>query len=476
MQITQLSAESLSALIHRREISCREVMEAYLNRIDALNPLINAIILRRDREIVLKEADSADAALKAGISYGWMHGFPQAIKDLSQVAGLKTTRGSLAYQDNVATIDDTHVARIRSAGAIIIGKTNTPEFGLGSHTYNTLHGRTRNPYNLDKSAGGSSGGAAAALAAHMLPVADGSDMMGSLRNPAGFCNIVGFRPSFGRVPSGPQISYNNMLSAYGPMGRNVNDTARLLAIQSGFSANDPNSLANEDLSLTDQYNANKTLVGFLGDMNGHLAMENGMMDILQSSLTVMTKMGCNVEAVDMHFDLENLWTGWINLRSWSVATANAALYENEEKRKLLKPEAIWEIERGLKMSGSTVANAINTRNQWLTYLLSLFERYHYLVLPTAQVFPFDVNINWPAKIAERDMDTYHRWMEVVIPTSMAGLPAISLPAGFSVDGLPAGVQIIGCPRGDRELMQFAKAFETARGPIDRPLDQRLSAL
>ncbi|WP_430512295.1 amidase family protein [Pannonibacter phragmitetus] len=267
--ITSLSAVQLSAAIHERQVSCVSVMEAYLERIGRINPLINALIYLRPAKDLLEEARACDRELADGHSRGWMHGMPQAVKDLAEVKGLPCSWGSPLFPGYVSPADSIHVARVRAAGAIFIGKTNTPEFGLGSHTRNPVHGATRNPYDPVRSAGGSSGGAAAALAAKLLPVADGSDMMGSLRNPASFNNVYGFRPSFGRVPNGKSLDlFFSQLGINGPMGRSVADMARLLQTQAGYDPIDPLSLADEDLTLRGAANLTGRKVAWLGDLGG----------------------------------------------------------------------------------------------------------------------------------------------------------------------------------------------------------------
>jgi len=471
--IVELDAVALSHAIHKRQFSCREVMTVYLARIDRLNPQINAIISRQDTDRLLRQADIYDDMLKKGHSLGWMHGFPIAIKELASVKDMPWSMCSPALKDVIADRDDIQVERIKAAGAIIIGKTNTPEFGMGSHSYNPLYGSTKNPYNLDLSAGGSSGGAAACLAAHMLPVADGSDMMGSLRNPASFCNIIGFRPSFGRIPYDVRPSYNNQFSVLGPMGRTVADVSKLLAIQAGYDPRDPSSLATQDLCLNDSYDLQDCRIGWMADLGGYLAFEAGILPLMEQGVDVFRRAGAHVEKFTPDFDLTRLWFSWTTIRSWQAASSMQTLYQDKQKRALIKPETIWEIERGMKIKAQEVADAILVRNDWMDYLLNIYQDYDYLLLPSAQVFPFPAVETWPKQIGEREMDTYHRWMEVVIFASIIGLPAISMPVGFSPNCQPAGIQIIGKPRDDKGVLQCALAFETARGPLSHPLDPRL---
>lgn len=459
--VISLGATELSEAIHARSVSCEAVMAAYLERIGRLNPVINAIVSLRPSEALLAEARQLDEELAEGRSRGWMHGMPVAIKDLSEARGLRCTYGSPIFADFVPDFDDIQVERIREAGAIIIGKTNTPEWGFGSHSYNPVFGVTRNPYDTARSAGGSSGGAAAALAARLLPVADGSDMMGSLRNPAGFNNVVGFRPSFGRVPSLPgRDAYLNQLATNGPMGRSVRDVMWLLETQAGFDPRDPLSLPAEEFALSDTLSGKGKRVAWLGDLGGYLPFEDGVLDVCRSSLAVFERMGFHVDELVPDFDMAKLWWSWTTLRSWVTAGSMKALYEDPAKRALLKPEILWEIEAGLKVTSGEAYEASSIRTAWNQCLLTLFDRYEALVLPSAQVFPFEADIHWPRAIAGRQMDTYHRWMEVVIGPSMAGLPVAAMPAGFGgKDNLPASIQIVGRPRGDAETLSLAWLYE-----------------
>jgi len=466
-EIIDLSAIPLSVAIHARTLSCRAVMSAFLARIAAVNPCINAIVSLRDADVLMAEAADADRQLDAGRSRGFLHGFPFAIKDLSEAKGIRCTYGSPIHADFLPDFDDIHVARIRASGAILIGKTNAPEMGLGSNTYNPVFGITRNPYDLTKSAGGSSGGAAAALAARMVPLADGSDMMGSLRNPAAFNNVVGFRPSFGRVPSLGNELFVGSLSVNGPMARSVADVAALLAIQSGFDARDPLSLPATDLALQTMPDVAGMRVGWLGDYDGYLPFEPGVLVLCRASLDAFSGLGAEVQQVESGFAMDQLWRGWRTLRHFLVAGGQAGDHADPLKQALMKPEMLWEIEHGQRLTAAEVYAASVIRSDWYRYLLGLFERYDCLVLPSAQVFPFDADLHWPTSIAGRAMDTYHRWMEVVIGPTMAGLPVAAMPAGFGDNGLPAGIQIIGRPQADCAVLQIAAAYEAATDWLGR---------
>ncbi|MGQ7249489.1 amidase [Halomonas sp. V046] len=464
--IVDWDASTLSHAIHTREASCREVMTAYLAHIDAVNPRVNAIVSRVDSERLLGQADERDRQLDRGESMGWLHGVPQAIKDLSPTQGITTTLGSPLFADQVPEADGLMVSRMRKAGAIIIGKTNSPEFGLGSQTYNSVFGATRNAFDHRLCAGGSSGGAAAALAMRMLPVADGSDMMGSLRNPAGYHNIFGFRPSFGRVPHSPVPEiFGHQLATEGPMGRRVDDLAQLLAIQAGPDPRAPLALSDAGRHFAEPLQPLSAQahprIGWIGDWRGYLAMEEGVLDVCHEALKVFEGLGAEVEALTPDFAPERLWESWLTLRQWAVAGSLSELWADPEKRRLLKPEARWEVEQGMTRSALDVHRANVSRSAWYQCLLALFERFDVLALPSAQVFAFDVDTPWPNEVAGRSMDTYHRWMEVVIAGSLAGCPVISVPAGFSRQGKAMGLQLIAPHRDDLALLRLAKAYEAA---------------
>ncbi|WP_454056509.1 amidase [Cupriavidus sp. Marseille-Q8015] len=481
--VVTLSARELSRQIHAGTLSCREVMAAYLAHIGAHNPQVNAIVALRDAEALMQEAAAADEALAAGKSSGWMHGMPQAPKDLAMTRGLRTTFGSPIFRDNVPTSDTIVVERARQAGAIFVGKTNTPEFGLGSQTFNPVYGATLNPYDRTRTAGGSSGGAAAALAMRMLPVADGSDFGGSLRNPAGYCNVYGFRPSAGRVPYGPTPdAFLPQLGCEGPMARTVADLALLLATQAGPDVRTPQALPRDPvLSTLTPDNVDAVLaaglkgkrIAWLGDWNGYLPMEDGILPLCEAALAAFPAMGIDVEAIQPPFPAEKIWQTWLVHRHFSVGNARMALYRNAATRAQLKPEAIWEIEGALPLTATDLYAASTERTAWYQALQRLFATFDYVAVPTAQVFPFDVTQPWPRTIAGRTMDTYHRWMEVVVPWTLAGAPVISVPVGFGEQGLPMGMQLIGRPRDDLGVMQLAYAYERERDWVGRHLPPAL---
>jgi len=469
VDLTALSASQLSAAIRDRHTSCVEVMQAYLARIRRFNATYTAIVSQLDEDTLMGEAARADAALDRGEYRGWMHGMPHAVKDLADARGLETSSGSPIFAGTVAAADDLHVARMRAAGAIFIGKTNVPEFGLGSQSYNKVHGTTTCAYDPSLTAGGSSGGAACGLATQMLPVADGSDMMGSLRNPGAFNNVVGFRPSQGRVPSYPKRDvFYSQLSTPGPMGRNVEDTIRLLHTLAGHDARDPLSRRDE-LPGFGSYRApglGGVRIGWLGDYEGYLPMEPGLLDLCLQALAGLGDAGAIVEDCRPAYDMARLWQTWLTFRHWALSSART-LYEDPATRDLLRPELIWEIEGSFGMSAARIADAARDRSDWYRAVQALHERYDLLALPTAQVFPFDADTHWPREIDGQPMDTYHRWMEIVIGGTLSGLPVVNLPAGFDERGRPMGIQFIGRMGEDQAVLEFALAYEAATSYLDR---------
>ena len=456
--ITELTASKLSAAIRDRQVSCLEVMQAYLQRIERYNPVYNAIVNLAEQDSLLGQARRADTALDKGEYWGWMHGMPHAVKDLANVEGMITTSGSRIFANRVATADSSLVADVRKQGAIFIGKTNTPEFGLGSQTYNEVFGATGSAWNPALTAGGSSGGAACGLGTHMLPVADGSDMMGSLRNPGAFNNVIGFRPSKGRVGGGDLL--NRGLSTSGPMGRNTEDTIRLLLSIAGPVSGEPNVMR-YSLPEAEQFtplNLQDIKIGWMGDFEKYLAMEAGVLDVCESSLNLLETAGAKVEHCMPNFDMAELWRTWVDLRNLG-RSGSQSMYDNPAQRALLKPEYIWEIEQSLVLTARQINDAGNARARWYREVVHLLEQFDFLVLPTAQVFPFSKDIHWPTEIAGKKMDTYHRWMEVVIPASLAGNPVVNVPAGFDEQGRPMGIQVMGRFGEDKKVLEFALAYE-----------------
>ncbi len=466
--IVLMTGIELARAIERRVVSCVDVMTAYLDHIERCNPALNAIVSLRPRETLLAEAHERDRELATHGPRGWMHGFPAAVKDLDPVAGLPWTRGSPIFRDQLAQADSIQVERMRRAGAIFIGKTNTSEFGLGSHAFNAVFGTTRNPYDVRLSAGGSSGGAAAALAARMLPVADGSDHAGSLRNPAAFNNVFGMRPSFGRIPEQATDLFGATLGVVGPMARNIDDLAMLLSVQAGPDPRAPLSL-NESPSVFAQFAQGEPhthrhrhrRIGWLGDFDGYLALEDGIAPLCENALREFEALGFTVEPVKTRISPQAVWENWLVLRAWVMSAQIGQLYRDPALRALMKPEAIWEVERGLKLDAQRVAQALEFRSAWFREVSAWHDTYDALALPSAQVFPFAAECRWPERIGEHAMDTYHRWMEVVIPGTMSGCPVISVPVGFNGAGLPMGMQLIGPMHGELACLALARDYDEA---------------
>lgn len=457
------SAKALSNAIKHRDVSCQETMQWTLDRIDELNPAHNAIVSMPPTPVLIDAAKTADQQLAKGVYRGWLHGMPHAVKDLAQLNGFVTSMGSPVFSNAIATEDELCIERIRAAGAIFIGKTNVPEFGLGSQSYNSVFGATGNAFDSTLTAGGSSGGAAAALALGLLPVADGSDMMGSLRNPAAFNNVIGFRPSLGRVPkSSPELFYSQ-LATEGPMARTMTDLIHLFTTMAGP---DPRAPLSHHAPLPDPMNfkpakISELKIGWLGNYNGYLPMEAGVLELCESTLNQYQKSGGHVAQVNIDFDMHSLWQCWLTLRHWTLGKYHT-LYANEVNRAQLKPELIWEIEQGFGLSASEITLAASIRSSWYRAVNKAFESSDILALPSAQVFPFSIETHWPAAIDGKPMDTYHRWMEVVISASLCGCPVISLPAGFEPSSgktRAMGIQFMAPMGKDKELLEFALAFE-----------------
>jgi amidase len=475
--IVTLDATALAAAIHLRKVSCVEVMTAYLDHIAAFNPEVNAIVALQDRNALLAQARERDDQLARGDYLGPLHGFPHAVKDLAPVKGIRTTEGSPILKDFVPAADSLMVERLRRAGAIFIGKTNSPEFGLGSHTYNPVYGITRNAYDPAKSAGGSSGGAAVALALRMLPLADGSDYGGSLRNPAGWNNVLGFRTSIGRVPYDAQDTWLPTMSVNGPMARNVSDLAMLLSIQAGYDVRVPLSL-DGDGSLFQrrlERSFKGARIAWAGDFGGHAPCDPPVLDVCLKAARRFESLGCTVEAAIPEFDLDAVWQAAMRLRAWQVGGSLKAHYLDPSKRALLKPEAVYEVEAGLKLSAFEITAASVVRSEWTETVRRFFERYDFIIAPTAQVFPFDVALHWPREIAGRKMQTYHEWMKAVLFITLSGSPALAVPAGFSDQGLPMGIQLIGPNREDFSVLQLAYAYESTLGTEHRRLPPLLES-
>ncbi len=469
-ELLEMDAVTLGKRVKAKEVSCREVMDAFLNHIERINPVVNAIVSLQDRETLLRQSDERDAQLARGEYLGWLHGFPQAVKDLTATKGILTTQGSPLLKNFVPEADAFLVERMKKSGAIIIGKTNTPEFGLGSQTYNTVFGTTLNAYDQKKTAGGSSGGAAVSVALHMQAVADGTDFFGSLRNPPAFNNVFGLRPSYGRIPAGPaEEIFVGQLSIPGPIGRTVSDVALLLSVMAGHDSRSPGSLEQDPGVFLEplKRDFHGTRIAWLGNFDGYLAMEPGVLDLCQDSFKAFERMGCNLEQAKPDFPSEKSWATLVTLRHWLTAGHLGHFYDDAAQREQLKPEVQWEVEGGLRLSARDVYKASVSRSSFYQVINHMFKTYDYLLMPSAQVFPFDAEVHWPQKIDGKKMDTYHRWMEVGLLATLSGCPVMNVPVGLNKDGLPMGMQIIGRNYADLAVLQLAYSYEQSTQWVSR---------
>ena len=460
MDVIFASARDLAKQIRSRQLSCREVMTAFLAQIARLNPQLNAIVARLDDDACLALADKADAALGNGVSIGPLHGLPTAFKDLEPAVGFPQSKGSPLFKTFMPAADSVLVERIRRAGAIPIGKTNVPEFGMGSQTYNTVYGTTLNPYDRTKTAGGSSGGAAVALAAGMLPIADGGDLGGSLRNPANFNNIVALRPSVGLVPVAPSPIPFLGMSTKGAMARSVADVAFGLSAMAGADARDPQSWESDPQSFAAPLDRDwrGTRVAWAIDLGG-LPLDRRVRKVLEVQRQTFEDLGCIVE--DACPDFGNVNEIFLTLRTWASWTTYKDLLA--QHRSQFKPDAVWDIESGAHLTGEEIGRALVQQGQLMERVRAFHEKYRFLVCAVNQVPPFDASEPWPSSIDGVKMENYVAWMKTAYWISTTCCPAISVPAGFTDDGLPVGIQIVGRYRRDFEVLGIAHAFEQATG-------------
>ncbi len=446
-----LSAVEMAQLIRAKKLSARELLAAHLKQIEIVNPKLNAIItLVADQ--AAKSALAADELQANKGTLGPLHGLPIAHKDLVNTKGIRTTYGSPIFKDQIPANDDPLVERIREAGAILIGKTNTPEFGAGSQTFNTVFGATLNPYDVTKTCGGSSGGAAVALASGMLPIADGSDLGGSLRNPAAFCNVVGFRPSPGRVPN-PSFS---PLATSGPMARSVADVALLLSAMAGPHAASPLSLPEPGSTFRQPLGRSfkGVRVAWFKDLGG-VPFDPRVTSVVNAQRKIFEDLGCIVDQAEPDFTGADF--AFKTLRAWGSATVHGDRIRTH--RALYKDTLLGEVEQGLKLTGADVARAEQQHTEVWRRFQAFMGSYEYFVLPSTQVPPFDVKIPYPSEINGTHFDSYIDWMKTCWYISLVGNPAISVPAGFTPGGLPIGLQIAGRRHQDFAVLQIADAFE-----------------
>jgi len=458
-EICFLKATDLAGLIRAKELSAVEVMKAHLAQIERVNPKVNAIVTFLPEQ-ALEQASAADKALARGEDVGPLHGLPIAHKDLNLTKGIRTTYGSLVFKDFIPQEDALIVERLKKAGAITVGKTNTPEFGAGSQTYNEVFGKTLNPYDTSRTCGGSSGGAAVALACGMIPIADGSDMGGSLRNPASFCNVVGFRPSPGRVPSWPGFVGWFTLAVDGPMARTVEDTALMLSAIAGPDARAPIAITGPGSLFSQPLKRNfkGVHVAWSRDL-GLLPVDPQVTAAIEGQRHVFEHLGCRIDDCEPDFsDADEVFKVW---RAWYFELVLSELLEPHRDK--INDSVIWNIEEGLKLSGPQIGHAERRRTELYHRVREFMQTYEFLILPVSQVPPFDVNQHYIQEINGEKLKTYIDWMKSCYYISTIGLPAISVPCGFTKDGLPVGVQIVGRHQDDLGVLKLAYAFEQVTG-------------
>jgi len=454
-----MSAVEMARLIRLKKLSAREALDAHLKQIARVNPKVNAIVTLVP-ELAMKAAVDADEKQARKEKLGRLHGLPVAHKDLMETRGIRTTFGSPLYKDYIPTEDDLVVERMRQAGAITVGKTNTPEFGAGSQTFNKVFGATHNPYDLTKTCGGSSGGAAVALACGLVPVASGSDTGGSLRNPAAFCNVAGFRPSVGRVPNPKALFGWSTLSTSGCLGRSVADLAFALSTIAGPDPRAPLSINESgDLfarPLDRQFKGVR--VAWFKDLGG-VPFDRRVRTVVEAAHTTFEALGCIVEQAEPDFSTAEI--SFRILRAWNAAnTYGARLHKFPDS---FKDTLKGEIEEGLKLTSADLTRAENAHTQLWRAFQTFMEKYDYFVLPTTQVPAFDISTPYPTEIEGVRFDGYIDWMKSCWYISATGNPAASVPAGFTPEGLPVGIQIVGRNKADFEVLQLAHAFEQATG-------------
>ncbi len=452
-----LSATAMAAAIAAKQLSAREVMRAHLEQIERLNPKVNALVTVMASQ-AMEQAAKADEALAKGNSWGPLHGLPVAIKDLHDTAGIRTTYGSRIFEGYVPERDAIVVERIKRAGGIVLGKTNTPEFGAGSQTFNAVFGATRNPYDLSKTCGGSSGGSAVALACGMAPLASGSDMGGSLRNPAAFCNVIGLRTAPGRVPiQSPALGWFT-LAVDGPMARTVADVALLLSVMAGPDERSPISIdePGSRFGIPLGRDPKGTRIAWAKGLGG-IPFDPRVTAVVNAQRPVFESLGCRIE--DDEPDFTGADEVFKTLRAWSFEAGFRELLE--QHRPWVKDTIVGEVERGARLTGAEVSHAETIRTALYHRVRAFFQKHDFLVLPVTQVPPFDVNQPAVTEILGIQMETYIDWMKSCYFISTVGNPAISIPCGFTPEGLPIGLQIVARHRDEWGLLQIAQAFEQA---------------
>lgn len=453
-EIQQLSAVALTGKIRNREISAREAMASHIQAIEDFNGPINAVVTT-DFERATQRAAEADAQLARGEDIGLLHGLPMTHKDTFNTAGLRSTQGSLSLKDFVPEQDDLQIARLAAAGAIRTGKTNVPEFGAGSHTFNDVFGTTTNPYATDRSAGGSSGGVAAVVASRIQPLGDGSDMGGSLRIPASFCNVIGFRPSYGVIPLEPASNAYSWLARSGPIARTVDDISLFMSATAGDSQlATPNKLSGSDFH-TPVPSLKGVRIGYSFDFGIGVPMEPEIIEVLRESLSVFEAAGAILEEATIDFsDADEVFS---NTRAFDFATGLGDLVRNYEE--LIKPEVLWNVRKGWELDGQAMISTMAARTRLERAVQQYFSRYDIFLSPAAQVRPFDATMRWPKDIAGTAAENYLDWMRSACLLSATGLPVIAMPGGFTDSGLPVGWQLAANHYKDAQLLNWAAGYE-----------------
>jgi len=451
-----LPAREMARLIQQKKLSSREVIQAHLKQIARVNPKVNAIVTLVPEDQLMAQAKAADEATARGETKGPLHGMPIAAKDLVDTKGIRTTYGSPIFRDHIPDKDGFVVEREKAAGGIILGKTNVPEFGLGSHTFNKVFGPTHNPWDTTKTCGGSTGGGAVSLACGMAPLVDGSDMGGSLRNPGNFNNVVGIRPSPGRVSTPSELGWFT-LSVSGPMARNVSDCAFFLSVLAGYDSRSPIAIDQPGTQFSQPLDRNfkGTRIAIFKDMG--LPWEPSVRDAVRAQAKVFESLGCVVEEAEPDLQAANeCFLAW---RHWSEELGGAELADKHPD--LVNDYVHWHVDEGRKQTGPYLARIEEQRTKVYRHMQEFMSKYDYFILPVNQVLPFDITIKYPTEIAGTKMETYIAWMKSAYWISTVGNPAMSVPCAFSSTGLPIGIQIVGRHHDDWGVLQMGYAFEQA---------------
>ncbi len=453
--ICTMRAVDMVAALRAKKLSAREVMQAHLKQIRRVNPPVNAMVTLVPEDQLMAQAAAADEALAAGKWLGPLHGMPVAVKDLHETRGMRTTFGSPLHKNNVPDFDCRVVQREREAGAILLGKTNVPEFGLGSQTFNPVFGPTHNPYDLTKTCGGSTGGGAVAVACGMAPLADGSDMGGSLRNPPNFCNVVGIRPSPGRVSPVPEHLAWFTLAVPGPVARNATDCAYFLSVLAGYDQHSPISIEQSGAQFAQPLGRDfkGVRVAMFQDMG--LPWDPEVKSAVKAQRKVFESLGCIV--VDAEPDFTSANESFLAWRHWSIELGFGDLIPTHGDQ--LNEYIHWHVQEGRKLTGPYLSRIEAKRSELYRRLCNFKGEYDYFILPVNQVLPFDVNTHYPTEIAGTKMENYLAWMKSAYYISAAGNPAMSVPCAFSSTGLPIGLQIVGRHHDDWGVLQLGYAFE-----------------